>query len=436
MAGHSHSDWFVRKGGKEFGPLTSSQLRKSAQKGDLSPDCLVRKGTSGGWVPASRVKGLFDAPEVPHHAAEAPIPHATGPSTNVADLLDEAESQPRHGERLEDVGDTQDEEEPVASFGTERFLGEIKGKKGAKAKREPRFSMELFGVTINDRTLLGCGFVVASILVAVAAIAFAVYWPVPAQSLLDARAVACNKVMPNAVLIRDDADGDTLLVRVEFSKEFLRANATKSDDNYYLNANDFRLVHDGGESRPICFLGWTGTQGKLKVPVGLGDPKYIDAQLPAIGRAVIETTGELSYERSGTGRETVQGSLTVKVSGVIHGNLTVNPIVQPTVGPRAQSSGFGGFSLNGKIEGQLPDQTPIQFDYASPDCVISWTGDRQGYSAGRSQWEISLVDAWRDKTVKSHLMFSRPSTTSRLALQYRDGPPLELSPSLGLPTAK
>jgi len=47
--------------GKEIGPMMSEQLKQMAVQKLLSPDDVIRKGASGKWTPASRVKGLFDA---------------------------------------------------------------------------------------------------------------------------------------------------------------------------------------------------------------------------------------------------------------------------------------------------------------------------------------------------------------------------------------
>ena len=51
--------WFCEISGKRFGPLSSKQLRAMVAKGRLTPEHLLRQGTEGAWVPASRVKGLF-----------------------------------------------------------------------------------------------------------------------------------------------------------------------------------------------------------------------------------------------------------------------------------------------------------------------------------------------------------------------------------------
>ena len=59
------SKFFIRKGGKTHGPLSSSDLMKLAQSGKLAPADLVWKEGSNTKVPAKRVKGLsFKSPQV------------------------------------------------------------------------------------------------------------------------------------------------------------------------------------------------------------------------------------------------------------------------------------------------------------------------------------------------------------------------------------
>ena len=59
------SKYFIQKGGKTFGPLSSSDLMKLAQSGKLAPADLVWKEGIKTKVPAEQVKGLtFKSPEV------------------------------------------------------------------------------------------------------------------------------------------------------------------------------------------------------------------------------------------------------------------------------------------------------------------------------------------------------------------------------------
>jgi hypothetical protein len=67
--------WFVQHGGKQYGPLTSANLKKLADEGKIVPTTSVRSGIEGAWVPASRVQGLF---------ATAPAPAAAKPASPTA----------------------------------------------------------------------------------------------------------------------------------------------------------------------------------------------------------------------------------------------------------------------------------------------------------------------------------------------------------------
>jgi GYF domain 2 len=55
-------EWYLQHGGKQYGPLTSADLKKLAAQRKITPATNVRQGTAGNWVAASRVQGLFAAP--------------------------------------------------------------------------------------------------------------------------------------------------------------------------------------------------------------------------------------------------------------------------------------------------------------------------------------------------------------------------------------
>jgi len=52
------AEYYFRSGSNEFGPLTTSQLKKLAASGRLTADDKIRQG-SGEWVRASSLPGLF-----------------------------------------------------------------------------------------------------------------------------------------------------------------------------------------------------------------------------------------------------------------------------------------------------------------------------------------------------------------------------------------
>ena len=53
------AQWFYRRKGLEFGPLTSEALKHDAEAGSISPETQVRRADLGTWVRADHVKGLF-----------------------------------------------------------------------------------------------------------------------------------------------------------------------------------------------------------------------------------------------------------------------------------------------------------------------------------------------------------------------------------------
>ena len=60
------ADWYCQVDGDEFGPLTAEQLRGFARQGRLSRDGFVRKGPTPNWIPATKVRGLFDGDSGSH----------------------------------------------------------------------------------------------------------------------------------------------------------------------------------------------------------------------------------------------------------------------------------------------------------------------------------------------------------------------------------
>ena len=83
------SEFFYRSGLNEYGPLTSTELRKLADAGRLSTGAEVRKGRSGKWISAANVPGLFPPP-VPHH--ELAINEMDIVTGAAADLLRDSDS--------------------------------------------------------------------------------------------------------------------------------------------------------------------------------------------------------------------------------------------------------------------------------------------------------------------------------------------------------
>ncbi len=84
------TEWFCIITGKQFGPLSSKQIRTMAASGRLAPDDQVRRGADGSWVAASRVKGLFtedgaptgltDSTDLPEPMGVIPAPETKPPA--------------------------------------------------------------------------------------------------------------------------------------------------------------------------------------------------------------------------------------------------------------------------------------------------------------------------------------------------------------------
>lgn len=57
------TQWYYTKRGQQFGPVDEAELRRLAQRGEITPDDLVWNPTFGNkWVPASSVETLFATP--------------------------------------------------------------------------------------------------------------------------------------------------------------------------------------------------------------------------------------------------------------------------------------------------------------------------------------------------------------------------------------
>ncbi len=77
--------WYYQSMGEDLGPLSSRELKHFAESGRLAPVDLVRLGEGVEWVPASRVKGLFQEhvsqPAVAVHVATREAIPLAAPAT-------------------------------------------------------------------------------------------------------------------------------------------------------------------------------------------------------------------------------------------------------------------------------------------------------------------------------------------------------------------
>lgn len=119
------AQWYYAIDGRRFGPVSSSQLKDLADRGELSPADLIHKKGQAGWAKASKVKGLFaeqsetiERPlyeEPPQQAVDAAQEAVEQEQPAVVETVQEevaAEEQPIVEEQVDDVEVEAIEEEP------------------------------------------------------------------------------------------------------------------------------------------------------------------------------------------------------------------------------------------------------------------------------------------------------------------------------------
>ncbi len=75
-------EWYVEDEGRATGPFNVAQMKAQAASNRIKPETRVRKGRSGKWIAAKKVKGLLDvdAPQPEHLKKKKakPTPQVTG----------------------------------------------------------------------------------------------------------------------------------------------------------------------------------------------------------------------------------------------------------------------------------------------------------------------------------------------------------------------
>ncbi len=89
------TEWFVRMAGGERGPISSEALKQLALEGQVTPESSVKKGNSGNWVPAGRVKGLFAS--TADQIGPPPMPQARPPMLKVTAAVPSSVTPPASG---------------------------------------------------------------------------------------------------------------------------------------------------------------------------------------------------------------------------------------------------------------------------------------------------------------------------------------------------
>jgi len=68
--------WYYARENKQLGPVGPAELKQLAERGELGPDQLVWREGMDDWVPARKIRGLFDGEAPAERPAEAPAPQA------------------------------------------------------------------------------------------------------------------------------------------------------------------------------------------------------------------------------------------------------------------------------------------------------------------------------------------------------------------------
>lgn len=87
------NEWYIRVNDKTYGPASLEQLKQYIQKGQLTPQSMVRLGREGPWQPAGNFAELFEPPPQaappPRPAAPPAVvqPAATRPPPRVPEVI-------------------------------------------------------------------------------------------------------------------------------------------------------------------------------------------------------------------------------------------------------------------------------------------------------------------------------------------------------------
>jgi hypothetical protein len=81
------SQWFVRGGGKVYGPLDDARLRRLVADGKINESTDIATTATGPWHPAARVRGLFQS-----SCAASPRPPRLPGASTASDLQSQFEA--------------------------------------------------------------------------------------------------------------------------------------------------------------------------------------------------------------------------------------------------------------------------------------------------------------------------------------------------------
>ncbi len=114
--------WYIQYNDSVLGPFTSNQLRKMAERSQITPDVKVRVGENGAWRLASSVKGLVinEAPTSDSMSGELssediPAPESSHDSSSSSELSSESfeDAASEQSESSTSVGEMPSEAPPI-----------------------------------------------------------------------------------------------------------------------------------------------------------------------------------------------------------------------------------------------------------------------------------------------------------------------------------
>ena len=94
------TEWYYAHDGQQAGPVSALELKQLADAGKLTPDDLVWQEGVKDWIPARKVKGLFDTKQLASAPSVAAPPVVATPVAVAASLAKSTDRPPSGIERV------------------------------------------------------------------------------------------------------------------------------------------------------------------------------------------------------------------------------------------------------------------------------------------------------------------------------------------------
>lgn len=94
------TEWFYTRGSRRFGPVSATELKQLADLGELAAEELVWREGMEQWVPARRVKGLFDKDKDKEKESDTPSVVQEEPSSSSGPIQGETAARVAEPARL------------------------------------------------------------------------------------------------------------------------------------------------------------------------------------------------------------------------------------------------------------------------------------------------------------------------------------------------